>query len=320
MNNQAAQTIPELHGLSDAADYLARNPADEYAQRRFRERMEQVKAALSQPAGVPEGWRKLVMAELTRWMCARDAETAYARLTEALAASPAASGGEDIADAVDDPNGTCPTCHQYLRTDAIQQPPAGAPVSERARGYRQSTHHVHRGPESLPCYCTATIDHQIGKEASDGEALARRFHETYERLAPSFGYETRTETRQFDPTTPNGRLMIAVCSELALEQALTQQRGDSLADAAREIDDHWEAPRDSDGTIAIPIRRLHKLRDALNATTPQPGAEALRELVQRWRGLADSGLRRSGTWDGKDMCDRIEKMADELESLLARGG
>src|SRR5690606_30523011 len=33
----------------------------------------------------------------------------------------------------------------------------------------------------------------VGVEV-DGEALARRFHETYERLAPSFGYETRTET------------------------------------------------------------------------------------------------------------------------------
>lgn len=80
-----------------------------------------------------------------------------------------------------------------------------------------STHHVHRGPESLPCYCEATLDHQIGEEqAIHGEALARRFHEAYERLAPSFGYETRTETRQFDPTTPNGRLMIAVCGEVGM--------------------------------------------------------------------------------------------------------
>jgi len=44
--------------------------------------------------------------------------------------------------------------------------------------------------------------------------LAIMFHDTYERLAPSFGYETRTETRKFDPTTPNGRLMISVCGEI----------------------------------------------------------------------------------------------------------
>lgn len=54
-----------------------------------------------------------------------------------------------------------------------------------------------------------------------GEALARQFHEIYERRAPEFGYETRTETREFDPTTPNGRLMIAVCGEIAATPANT---------------------------------------------------------------------------------------------------
>ena len=44
--------------------------------------------------------------------------------------------------------------------------------------------------------------------------LAQLFHETYERLAPCFGYQTRPETRQFDPDSPNGRLMIAVCEEV----------------------------------------------------------------------------------------------------------
>lgn len=45
--------------------------------------------------------------------------------------------------------------------------------------------------------------------------IAKEFHDTYERLAPSFGYETRKDTKQFDPTSPNGRLMIAVCAEVA---------------------------------------------------------------------------------------------------------
>jgi hypothetical protein len=44
--------------------------------------------------------------------------------------------------------------------------------------------------------------------------LAKLFHETYERLAPSFGYTTRPETREFDPESPNGRLMVAVCGEI----------------------------------------------------------------------------------------------------------
>ena len=44
--------------------------------------------------------------------------------------------------------------------------------------------------------------------------LAVLFHDTYERLAPDFGYETRKETRAFDPESPNGKLMIAVCGEI----------------------------------------------------------------------------------------------------------
>lgn len=50
-----------------------------------------------------------------------------------------------------------------------------------------------------------------------GLALARLFHETYERLAPQFGYTTRPETREFDPESPNGKLMTAVCA--AIQQA-----------------------------------------------------------------------------------------------------
>ena len=44
--------------------------------------------------------------------------------------------------------------------------------------------------------------------------LATMFHETYERLAPSFGYETRPDTKQFDGDSANGLLMIAVCKEV----------------------------------------------------------------------------------------------------------
>ena len=44
--------------------------------------------------------------------------------------------------------------------------------------------------------------------------LAIKFHDTYERLAPQFGYETRKDTKIFDPDSANGKLMIAVCGEL----------------------------------------------------------------------------------------------------------
>jgi hypothetical protein len=75
-----------------------------------------------------------------------------------------------------------------------------------------SEHHASCRPsdKNLVWHCS-----QCGlNEPVDAEALARSFHEIYERLAPKFGYETRKDTRAFDPTTPNGRLMIAVCEEL----------------------------------------------------------------------------------------------------------
>jgi hypothetical protein len=44
--------------------------------------------------------------------------------------------------------------------------------------------------------------------------LALLFHNTYEKLAPIFGYETRQDTKEFDFKSNNGKLMIAVCNEI----------------------------------------------------------------------------------------------------------
>lgn len=48
------------------------------------------------------------------------------------------------------------------------------------------------------------------------EQLAKAFHETYERLAPGFGYKTREATAVpwHDVPEANRLLMIAVCQEL----------------------------------------------------------------------------------------------------------
>lgn len=52
--------------------------------------------------------------------------------------------------------------------------------------------------------------------APDAIRLARFFHETYERLAPNYGYETREASRKPWDAVPeqNKRLMIAVCREV----------------------------------------------------------------------------------------------------------
>lgn len=60
------------------------------------------------------------------------------------------------------------------------------------------------------------------------EQIARQFHDVYERLALQFGYETREDTKVFDPQSKNGRLMIAVCAQVIGE--IERERDD-----AREV-------------------------------------------------------------------------------------
>jgi len=69
----------------------------------------------------------------------------------------------------------------------------------------------------------ATLGEKEGIEKAYPEAykIARKFHELYESMAPSFGYETKEETKEFDPESSNGRLMACVCWEVVKESYLT---------------------------------------------------------------------------------------------------
>jgi hypothetical protein len=60
------------------------------------------------------------------------------------------------------------------------------------------------------------------------EDLARKFHDTYERLAPSFGYETREDTRDFDPNTKNGKLMVATCAAIIADREVREVAGRTI--------------------------------------------------------------------------------------------
>jgi hypothetical protein len=67
-----------------------------------------------------------------------------------------------------------------------------------------------------------TKEAEESRHESAAEQLARRFHVTYERLAPSYGYKTREASAVpwSDVPDANKRLMIAVCTELLEERAL----------------------------------------------------------------------------------------------------
>lgn len=98
------------------------------------------------------------------------------------------------------------------------------------------------------------------------EALTVLFHETYERLAPQYGYETRTETRKFDPNSPNGTLMIAVCSVIheriltATQEALTVAQ-DAMQYAINRLDADKDQIQVS-GDLAVALAVSRSLHDA----------------------------------------------------------
>lgn len=63
------------------------------------------------------------------------------------------------------------------------------------------------------------IGYEEAHNVGDAEALARKFHKYYEGLAHVFGYQTRKDSRNFDPDSKNGKLMIAVCEKILIDLA-----------------------------------------------------------------------------------------------------
>jgi hypothetical protein len=77
--------------------------------------------------------------------------------------------------------------------------------------------------------CIDKLASTVSPPSSDAPAvspleMARCFHETYERLAPHYGYATREATREFNAHSDNGRLMIAVCAEIIAAYSVSQPR------------------------------------------------------------------------------------------------
>ena len=103
----------------------------------------------------------------------------------------------------------------------------------------------------------------------------------------------------------------------AIEQALTQQRGElpSAKTFASAVWRDWMTNEQADKLGA----ELHAWLGAHVATTPQPSADAVRELVKRWRECAKSAAN-GPMFDGASeyaVAGTYIACADELESLLA---
>jgi hypothetical protein len=113
------------------------------------------------------------------------------------------------------------------------------------------------------------------------ETLARFFHDTYENLAPSFGYETRKDTREFNPESQNGRLMVTVCGAVLLRfnTALAAEREQKKNEHKLYQTELGRADRATDEReIAIGVAM--GLKEKLLETEEQLAAERERHGIQ----------------------------------------
>ena len=92
------------------------------------------------------------------------------------------------------------------------------------------------------------------------EALAMRFHEAYERLAPQFGYSTREASAKPWAEVPanNKALMIAACAEL-----LALPDDDSVVDDVTAINALSRHVLDARFLLAERDRTIEELRQGL---------------------------------------------------------
>lgn len=156
----------------------------------------------------------------------------------------------------------------------------------------------------------------------ESERLAREFHRIYEELAPSYGYETKVDTRNFDPSTPNGRLMISTCQKLIEQWQSQQAQGEDLryrvAAAICEADDGdpneviWQGnPPEPFGAM---IGEYLKHADAaLKEICPSPAPAAVPDEAFN----IIEGIRAELTWSGWRKTSSRDWVMDSLSELLS---
>lgn len=96
------------------------------------------------------------------------------------------------------------------------------------------------------------------RDATKDIEIAKLFHDTYEKLAPDFGYETRKDTKQFDPFSNNGRLMIEVCGriyEFIEQQAYARGQEEAYSKSAEVA--RGEKHKEADGMLYSQIHAFN---------------------------------------------------------------
>lgn len=148
-------------------------------------------------------------------------------------------------------------------------------------------------------------------EVFGAEKLARQFHETYERLAPSFGYETRKESAKpwSDVPDQNKRLMVAVCGEI-LSRPHTDMNQYSLCTT------HALKPADDEARIEDIVQEItYHLNQARCLEKRTVGNHELASRI--FENLAMRGYIRAAT--APKNCDALVKALEEMIDAAKTG-
>lgn len=277
------------------------------------------------------------------------------RLIRAQAA-PAASGGKDVLSFGDvttrfiDGMGWVVPCSDAMKyVDAMRagaavmdsmragNPPSAASVSERARALPESLRtEIFNAFDDITGLCRhlregGPVDDDLNglneglQEAIHiaGGMMARMSEPACEDSSADVKQRARELLAEAErgPQNDYGTVHRQIAHR-ALEQALTQQRGapfawamtDHQADGPMTILTTNREDAKFWGEQGIDVEPLYK--------SPQPSADAVRELVQRWRSAAsenDKLYQRTKGYEHKDRSDTLDACADELEYLLSGG-
>ena len=159
--------------------------------------------------------------------------------------------------------------------------------------------------------------------------MAQLFHDTYEALAPAFGYETRPDTKAFDHESPNGKLMCAtvakvrtaiiasLCGDVEPVAHMWQHdetgRTGFVEHAPAEELEQWER-------INKPRRFVAKLYPATTVAALKARVAELEKDAARYRWLRDGELTADYPYPvmrmGGSRVDDQTIWADELDAAI----
>lgn len=95
--------------------------------------------------------------------------------------------------------------------------------------------------------------------------ITKKFHDTYEKLASEYTYETREDTKVFDINSNNGKLMYATVNEIVSPILKASKKQKEVIDKAIELlNNPWSFESGNKEVDEITYNKKRKVIDILN--------------------------------------------------------